>query len=200
MANCSKCGFRLPEGAIFCPNCGAPVERIVEKHAISSESIEEPIRLGLIGSVLSISIMLLLSPLEQEVNLYFLPSFISALIVTYFSKIKSLRGAIIIAMTTYLFTDAIGASLTLGMLYAEQRTLASLYGSYIPSLVDVLMYSISPVTAIIAGYIGFRLSPKKREEPLRVYVREGGFGPTLFHNIKISLKKFKYALAGSYTS
>lgn len=194
MAACSKCGFTLPEGAVYCPNCGTPVKG-VEKKDLSADSIAGPIRLGLIGTLLSVTILMMSSPLM--VDLYFIPSFLSTIAVTYFSRTKRLKDAVIIAMTTYLFTEAINAGLVLGMLYVEQQKLSSLYGDYIPSLIDVLMYSISPITAIIAGYIGFKLAPEKREE-LYAYTREGGFGPTLLYRLRGDLKKFKYVLFGSY--
>lgn len=194
MATCSRCGFTLPEGAVYCPNCGAPVKGVEEK-GVPVDSIMGPIRLGLIGTLLSIIILMMASPLM--VDLYFIPSFLSAIVVTFFSRTKRLKDAVIIAMTIYLFTEAINAGLVLSMLYVEQRELASLYGNYIPSLIDVLMYSISPITAIIAGYIGFKLAPERREEPY-TYAREGGFGPTLFHRLRSCLKKFKYTLFGSY--
>ncbi len=31
MANCKNCGYELPEGAQFCPRCGAPVPKIEEQ-------------------------------------------------------------------------------------------------------------------------------------------------------------------------
>ncbi len=34
MANCKNCGFELPEGAVYCPRCGAPVAK--EEPAITA--------------------------------------------------------------------------------------------------------------------------------------------------------------------
>lgn len=184
MATCNRCGFGLPEGAVFCPNCGAPTKK-VKGVAPSLDSIAEPIRLGLVGTLLSLTILMLLSSLM--IRPYFIPSFLSALAVTYFSRTKRLRDAVIIAMTIYLFTDAIDAGITLGTLYIEQQQIASIFEGYIPSLIDVLMYSISPVTAIIAGYIGSRLAPEKREEPY-AYIKEGGFEPTLAYSLEAASK------------
>ena len=195
MTKCSKCGFELPESAVFCPNCGAQVKRAEEKYSAPSESILNPIRLGLLGAFLSI-IILMFAP---SVDLYFLPSFVSTLAVVYFSRTRRLRDALIIAMTTYLFTDAVTGGLTLGYLYASKQPIALLYGEYVPTLVDVVMYFISPVTAIIAGYIGWSIAPRRREAGY-TYIRDRWLGPAVIYSIRKGLKKFKYALLGSYTS
>jgi uncharacterized RDD family membrane protein YckC len=34
MANCKNCGFELPEGAVYCPRCGAPV--VKEEAAVAA--------------------------------------------------------------------------------------------------------------------------------------------------------------------
>lgn len=195
MATCSKCGFRLPSDAAFCPNCGAPTKKI-EEHAVPSDFIGNLLILGLLGTFLSLSISMLAGPIE----LYFLPSFFSALVVIYFSRTKRLKDAIIIAATIYLFTDAILTGLFLGTLFATRRPIDSYYAeyyrNYVPTIVDVIMYSISPVMAVVSGYIGFKIAPKKREE-VYVYPRESGIGPTLVYNIKNTFKKFKYGVMGS---
>ena len=196
MANCSKCGFKLPEGAVYCPNCGAPVKRFQERHVtvIPAPPVASLIRLGILGTLLSITI----SMFTSSVDLYFLPSFISSLAVIFFSRTNRFRDAMIIAMTTYLFTDAIAAGLTLGYLYAFNEPLASLYGNYVPTLLDVLMYSISPITAIIASYIGSKLSLRGREE-VYVHGEEKRPSSTVVYSLKNAFKKFKYVLICSYT-
>ncbi len=180
MPNCSRCGFKLPEGALFCPNCGAPVRRAEERQVAPSESMARPITLGLLGSFLSLTISSLLS--FADVQLYFVPYFIASLIVIYFSGTRGLKDAAIVSMVTYLFTDAIVAGMILGSLYAANQSLASLYINYVPTLLDVLMYLISPVTSILAAYIGSKIAPKRGETI--PYVREEGYGPPLFHGVE----------------
>ncbi|MEM1997122.1 MAG: zinc ribbon domain-containing protein [Candidatus Bathyarchaeia archaeon] len=189
MATCSRCGFKLPEGAAFCPNCGAPVERVEE--AAPSDSIAGLLRLGLMGSFLSLAISVLAGP----VNLYFVPSFLLALAVIYFSRLNRLKDAVIVAMAIYLFTDAIITGLFLGTIYASNQTLAEYYNGYMPTIIDVLMYTISPIMAIIAGYVGFKISPRKKEE---AYFKGGGVEPTLTYSLGRGLKKLKYVFLGSY--
>jgi hypothetical protein len=196
MATCSKCGFRIPEGAVFCPNCGAPVKKI-EEYVTPSDRIEKLIRLGLLGTLLSFSITYLIASLAGSIELYFIPSFLSSLVIIYFSRTKNLKDAIIVAAVIYLFTEAIFNGLFLGTLLAMQQSIDSYYAeyyrNYVPTIVDVLMYSISPVTAIIAGYIGSKMALRGREE-MYGYLRERSIGPTLAYNIRSALKKFKLLL------
>ncbi len=195
MTNCSKCGFKLPNGAVYCPNCGAPIKKIQEQHVstIAAPSVANLIRLGILGTFLSVMI----SSFTSSVDLYFLPSFISSLAVIFFSRTSRFRDAIIIAMTTYLFTDAVAAGITLGYLCAFNEPIASLYGNYIPTLLDALMYSISPITAILAGYIGSKLLSRRRGD---IYTQKRTrTGPPVVYSLRETFKKFKYGLTGSYT-
>lgn len=194
MATCSKCGFKLPESAVFCPNCGAPVERVREE-AAPSESIASLLKLGIMGAFLALAILLF----AGSINLYFLPYFISALVVIYFSRVSRLKDAVIIATATYLFGDAFLTGLFLGEVYISNQPLAVYYEDYIPTIVDVLMYSITPIMAIVAGYIGFKISPKGRAE--ETYPKGFRTEPTLTYltcNFIGLLKKLKYSFLGSY--
>ncbi|MBS7625089.1 MAG: zinc-ribbon domain-containing protein [Candidatus Bathyarchaeia archaeon] len=193
MATCSKCGFKLPEGAAFCPNCGAPVERVREE-AAPSESIAGLLRLSIMGAFLALAILLF----AGSVNLYFLPYFFSALIVIYFSKVNRLKDAVIVATAIYLFGDAFLTGLFLGEVYISNQPLAAYYGDYAPTIIDVLMYSISPIMAIVAGYIGFKISPRRREE--ESYPKGFRFEPTSTYftrSLAFLLKKLKYSFLGS---
>ncbi|MEM1606727.1 MAG: zinc ribbon domain-containing protein [Candidatus Bathyarchaeia archaeon] len=188
MAACSRCGFKLPEGAAFCPNCGAPIKKVEE--AAPSEKIGGLLRLGIMGAFLSLAISVLAGP----INLYFIPSFISALLVIYFSRLSRLKDAVIVAMAIYIFTDAMLTGIFLGTVYVSNTPLADYYGDYMPTIVDVLLYTVSPLMAIVAGYIGFKISPGKKEE---VYFK-GGLEPTLTYSLGGGLKKLKYVFLGSY--
>lgn len=195
MANCAKCGFKLPEGAAFCPNCGAPAEKF--KEAAPPDSIAGLLRLGLIGAFLSLAIQFVAGAAGTAgaINLYFAPSFLSALIVIYFSKLNRLKDAVIVSMTIYLFTDAIIAGMVLGTFYASNQPLAKYYGEYVPTILDVLLYTVSPITAVIAGYIGFKTSSRKGEE---TYFKGGGLEPALTYGFRRQFKRLKYVFLGSY--
>jgi len=49
VANCKNCGFELPEGAQFCPRCGAPVSKLEE--TVSPQSPRGPSQTGLASGV-----------------------------------------------------------------------------------------------------------------------------------------------------
>ena len=45
MPRCEKCGAELPEGARFCPSCGAPVGKVVrEEFSVSSEDLVKRVK------------------------------------------------------------------------------------------------------------------------------------------------------------
>jgi hypothetical protein len=160
MPQCDNCGFRLPEGAEYCPNCGAPVKRRTEVRAPSPAAIGRILQAGVIGAFVSI---LISSFSPSGLDLYFIPSFVSSLIAIYLSRARRLDEALAIALAVYLFADGIVAGIALGTLYAQDVPLADLYGNYVPTLVDVIMYTANPITAVIAGYIGVRLTSRGQE-------------------------------------
>jgi len=199
VAICDKCGFNIPEDAAFCPNCGAPVRKIKEAQK-PYENIWGDVRLGLLGTFLSLTITSIISAAAEGLDPYFIPPFLSALIVIYASRTKSLKDAIIVSVIIYLLTEAISSGLLLGTLYIHGEKLASYYSTYygnVPTLADVVLYSISPITSILAGFIGFKIAPRRRE----VFYEHSGAGrysPPLFYNVKGALKKLKYVFLGFF--
>jgi len=195
MSRCERCGFVLPEGAVFCPNCGAPIKQKTAVLVSTRDDVTSFLNKGLLGAFLSVT-MWYFSP---NVDLFFLPSFMASLIVTYLSRVKRFKDATLIALTIYLFADAIEAGIVLGSVYASNEPLASLYGDYVPTLFDVLMYTVSPLTALVAGYIGARLAPGKEEEALPIsYNRkeESGPGGVVYSIKEASEKKWFLASEG----
>ncbi|MEM1515262.1 MAG: zinc ribbon domain-containing protein [Candidatus Bathyarchaeia archaeon] len=193
MTKCTNCGFNLPRDAAFCPNCGAPVRKVI-KAKVVQENISWIIRLSLIGAFLSLIIYSIGSVIAENVSLYFIPTFVSALIIIYTSRTKSLKDAITISVLIYLFTNAILSGLTLGIIYIQGEKLVPYYENF-PTLIDVILYPITPLTSILAGFIGSKIAPERIERPYE-YPMESG--PMLFYGIKRGLKKLKYSFFGFF--
>lgn len=197
MAKCDNCGFELPEDAIFCPNCGTRVKEaeLAEKRR---ENLGRIIMSSLMGVFLSLIISSIFSVAAEGIETYFVPTFISALIIIYASRVKSIKDAIIISALIYLFADALLSGLLLGTLYIRGMNLASYYSMYYkdaPTLIDVVLYTISPVTAVLAGVIGYKMVPKR--EVLYEQPREER-GTMLFYILRSPLKKLKYLSLGFF--
>ncbi|MCS7120650.1 MAG: zinc ribbon domain-containing protein [Nitrososphaerota archaeon] len=156
MGYCENCGFPLPEGAEFCPSCGIRIRRKSEA-AYSGENLARILQSGITGAFLSLLIIYLVSAFTNA-DLYFLPSFLSSLLIIYFYRVRRFDEAVCISLAIYLFAEGMIAGLNLGYLYSNGIPLAEVYGDYVPTIVDVIMYASNPVTAVIAGYLGARLS------------------------------------------
>jgi hypothetical protein len=157
MTNCEKCGFSLPDSAEYCPNCGSPVKRIPQVSAQTVAPVSKLLQAGLLGALLSVMVTSITPP---DLQLYFLPSFVGALVSIYLFRARRLDEAIVISFGVYLFAEGILGGLIFGSLYAEGISLSDAYGGYMLTLVDVAMYIIDPATAIAAAYIGNRLISK----------------------------------------
>jgi len=164
MSYCSNCGFPLPEGAEFCPNCGTRVRKRPTLQQPST-SIGKIIQAGLLGAFISATISSL-SPVG--IQLYFIPSFISSVLVIFLFRARRLEEAVPIALSVYLFADAILGGIIFGSLYLQNVSLSEAYGGYMLTFLDVAMYVFNPVSALIAAYVGNKLIPStgvKAEEP-----------------------------------
>jgi hypothetical protein len=122
--------------------------------------MDRSIKAGVSGFLLAVVINLL-----SPVYLYFIPSFLVAILVIYVFRLGTLKEGLVAAFMTYIFCDGILNTLGLATYYFANES--------IPSFdVDVwIMLSpiVSAVTAVIAGYIGVRLAQKRkpaRELPL----------------------------------
>ena len=166
MANCEKCGLPLPNGAEYCPNCGATIRRRREIPIPIAAPIIKLLEAGLLGAFLSIMIGSLNS---SGINLSFLPSFIGALVSIFLFKTRRLDEAITIALAVYIFSDAIINVINLASLYFSNMSWIDLAGQMpevydelhqVPTLLDVIIYAIDPISAIAAAYIGLKITPK----------------------------------------
>jgi len=179
MAYCDSCGFQLPDGAEYCPNCGSPVGKRTEVRAPSSAAIGRILQAGVLGAFLSLSISFF-SP--SGLDLYFIPSFFSSLVAIFMFRARRLGEAVTVALTVYLFADGILTGMMLGTVYVEGISLSDVYAGYVPTLVDVIMYTADPVTAVIAGYIGVRLTSRGqvRQPPPITYRRKQEPGGVIY--------------------
>jgi len=164
MPQCPKCGVQLPEdeNLRFCPNCGARIRL----RPAGMTAVMRDVSIGIFGAFLSAMILLLSPP---RINLYFIPSFLSAILVIYLYRINDIRDALIVAFSVYLFTNGILGAAILGSLYLQGMPYNT---DWIPQLYDVILYTFEPISAFIAGYIGVKVSPARKEEKVLVPTTE----------------------------
>ena len=170
MSYCSECGFPLPEGAEFCPNCGTRIRKKPTPQQLPV-SIGKIIQAGVLGAFLSVMI-LSFSPFE--VQLYFIPSFLSSVIVIFLFGARRLDEAVAIALSVYLFANAILGGFISWSLYVQNISLSEYYRGYMLTFLDVVMHVFDPISAFIAAYVGNKLILSvevKTEEPERAEYR-----------------------------
>jgi len=168
VANCERCGLPLPVGAEYCPNCGVPVMKRPEASIPLAAPVAKLIEAGLLGAFLAVMIEFFI---PEGINLYFLSSFIGALGAILLFRARRLDEAIIIAFAVYIFTDAIITVLNLSSMYFSNMSwidlaneIPSLYDQLYnpPSLTNIIMYVASPISIIVAAYLGYKLTPKPK--------------------------------------
>ncbi len=164
MTSCEKCGLSLPAVAEYCPNCGTPVKKKIE-----APTPEIPVKLletGLLGAFLAIIISFFI---PEGIEVYFIPSFLGAVVAVFLLKTRRLDEALLVTFAVYIFTDAIIRVVNLTSLYFSNMSwidlaneIPSLYDELysVPSLVQVIAYAVNPVSAIIAAYLGYKITPK----------------------------------------
>ncbi|MBS7656457.1 MAG: zinc ribbon domain-containing protein [Candidatus Bathyarchaeia archaeon] len=166
MANCEKCGLPLPIGAEYCPNCGVPVRKRVEAAVPVSAPLAKLIEAGLLGASIAIMISFFT---PEGIDVYFIPSFLGAVGAIFLFRTRRLEEALVIAFSVYIFTDAIIAVLNLSSLYFSNMSWAdmanevpSLYDELynVPSLITIIAYALDPISAVVAAYLGYKITPK----------------------------------------
>ena len=155
MASCEKCGFPLPEDAEYCPNCGSPVRRAHTPSRVALMSAGRILQAGILGAFISVMISSLAPP---RVQLYFIPSFVSSLLVIFLFRTRRFEEAITISFAVYLFSDAILGGIIFGSLYIKGISLSEAYRGYMLTFLDVAAYVFNPVSALIAAYLGNRIA------------------------------------------
>lgn len=163
----------MPEDASFCPNCGAPAEVEAKFKPEVGETTLRYLVIGLIGALLSVMISAF-----SGVELYFIPSFVSSILIIYVYRINDFKESLIVTFTVYLFAEGISAGFVLGYSYAFNIPYEF---SLSPKIWEVILYSFNPISAFIAAYIGVRISPKRRELVLVPQKREEGPGGVIYN-------------------
>ncbi len=172
MPYCRNCGVQLSENATLCPNCGEPVEVKTQFTPDIKKTALRCLVIGLVGSVLSMAINLF-----SGIDLYFIPSFVSSIFIIYTYRVNDFRESLIATFAVYLFTDGILGTLVLGQYYILNETYI-----FIPGFWDVALYPFNPISALIAAYVGVKISPKGRGKPVSVpRRREEGPGGVVYN-------------------
>jgi hypothetical protein len=112
--------------------------------------MDRSIRAGISGFLLALTINFLTSGL-----LYFIPSFLAAILIIYLYRIETLKDGLVAAFMTYIFNDGILSTIGLATYYFENTP-------YEVSVdIWLVLYPIAnAVTAMIAGYVGIWLVHK----------------------------------------
>jgi hypothetical protein len=115
--------------------------------------MDPSIKAGISGFLLAVVINLF-SPLY----LYFVPSFLAAILAIYIFRLGTLRDGLVAAFMTYIFTEGILDTIDLAIVYSGNAT----YPSFNVDIWTMLSPLASAVTAVIAGYVGVWLAKKRR--------------------------------------
>ena len=170
MIFCPKCGIQIEENSSFCPNCGADLNPQLQltqtsappyttikpvagvKNEGAATGLDQSIKAGVYGFLLAVVINLV-----SPIYLYFIPSFLAAMLVVYLYRIGTLKDGLIVAFTIYIFNDAFLNTIGLASLF-----LANEMYTWSVDIWTVLYPTINTITALIATYIGVWLVQKRK--------------------------------------
>ena len=115
--------------------------------------MDRSIKAGVSGFLLAVVINLF-----SPVYLYFIPSFLVAILVIYIFRLGTLKEGLVAAFMTYIFTDGILGTIVLATSYFANQP----YGPFNIDVWTMFSSIVSAVTAVIAGYIGVWLAQKRK--------------------------------------
>ena len=173
MPYCRDCGTEMPEEARFCPSCGATVEVRTPATPEVAEMMFRYVVVGLLGAFLSVMITVLIG----DINLFFIPSFVASIVVIFVYRISELKDSLIASLMIYVFAEGIIGALVLGYSYAFQTPYEVIWE---PQIWEVALYSFTPISAILAAYVGMKIGPKKKEKVLISPRRREGPGGVIY--------------------
>jgi hypothetical protein len=118
--------------------------------------MDPSIKAGISGFVLALVINLF-----SPVYLYFVPSFLAAILVVYIFRLGALKDGLVAAFITYVFTDGLLSTISLATFYSENKP----YPSFNVDVWTMFYPLVWAVTAIIAAYVGVWLTQKRKPPP-----------------------------------
>lgn len=118
--------------------------------------MDPAIKAGISGFLLAI-IINVFSP----VFLYFVPSFLAAVLAVYIYRLGTLKDGLVAAFMTHIFNDGILGTVSLASFYAENKP----YPSFTVDVWTMLTPLVSAVTAVIAAYVGVWLTKIRKPPP-----------------------------------
>lgn len=110
---------------------------------------------GISGALLSLFINLF-----SPVYLYFIPSFVAAILFIYSSRLQTFREGLVTSFMTFIFSDAILNTFVGATYYLTNESYTFTIDIWV-----ILTTIMSPFFAVLAGYIGVRLA--RRLKPTR---------------------------------
>jgi hypothetical protein len=114
------------------------------------------IRAGISGFLVALVINLF-----SPVYLYFVPSFLVAILAVYFYRLGTLKDGLVAAFMIYIFNDGILGTISLAIFYAENKP----YPSFTVDAWTMFSPLVSAVTAVIAAYLGVWLTKVRKPPP-----------------------------------
>jgi len=120
---------------------------------IEVSGMDRSISAGIFGFLLAL-IINLFSP----VYLYFVPSFLAAIIAIYAFRLEALRDGLVAAFMTYIFNDAILGTLSLALYYFANEQ----YPAFTIDVWTMASPIVSAVSAVVAAYIGMLFAQSRR--------------------------------------
>jgi hypothetical protein len=114
------------------------------------------IRAGISGFLVALVINLF-----SPVYLYFVPSFLVAILAVYFYRLGTLKDGLVAAFMIYIFTDGILDTISLATFYAEKKP----YPAFNVDVWTMFYPLVSAVTAVIAAYVGVWLTKVRKPPP-----------------------------------
>lgn len=115
---------------------------------------------SIMSGVFGFSLMVVIN-LFLPIYLYFIPSFLAAILAIYVFGLGELKEGLVAAFMTYIFGDGILGTITLAILYFTNEP----YPSFNVDVWTIFSPIVSAVTAVIAGFIGVRLAQRRKPAP-----------------------------------